>query len=95
MKNERIKVTICTGTTCYILGGSNYLMLMDNLPDTVKNRVEIEGSPCMGYCRDKDRMKREPCLAIGGTTYHGLSLDEAVQKITETVEARDSGVESA
>ena len=70
-------------------------MLMDNLSDTVKGRIEIEGSPCMGYCRDNDRVKREPCLAVGGTTYHGLSLDEAVNKITETVEALDAGAKSA
>jgi len=83
MDQNKIKVTICTGTTCYVLGGSNYLLLKDKLPEEILNNVKISGSPCMGYCREDGGMEKTPCLKIGEDIYTGLSLEEAVEKISE------------
>ena len=85
MNNKRIEVKICTGTTCYILGGSKYLRLSDNLNPEILAKVEIKGAPCMGYCHDKETKHKLPCITIDGTTYHGLSLEEAVATINEAV----------
>ena len=48
MKKETLKITVCTGTTCYVLGGSHYLMLKQELPGEILARISLEGSPCMG-----------------------------------------------
>ncbi|MBI9103697.1 MAG: (2Fe-2S) ferredoxin domain-containing protein [Spirochaetales bacterium] len=83
MDQNKIKVTICTGTTCYILGGSNYLLLNLSIPEALRERVEISGSPCMGFCQEEGGMEKTPCLKIGEELYTGLSLEEAVKKIIE------------
>lgn len=87
MYMRKVEVNICTGTTCYILGGSRYLMLSDNLTDEVLSRVNIIGSPCMGYCNSEGPKRKLPCITIGGTTYHGLSLDQVVKTVSEAVAA--------
>ena len=82
MDTRKILVTICTGTTCYILGGSNYLLLSKNLPPEIASQVEIIGATCLGYCKEPGKHDL-PCLTINGEPYFGLTLDEAVKKIAE------------
>lgn len=49
---EKIKVQICTGTTCFVMGSSEILLLVDSLDDELKDIVEIEGQNCMEICKD-------------------------------------------
>lgn len=84
---RKVEVNICTGTTCYILGGSKYLMLADQLRDDVLNRVNITGKSCMGYCNSEGPQRKLPCITIDGITYHGLSLEQVVKIVTEAVAA--------
>lgn len=50
-------VTICTGTACFVMGGSELLLLEEQLPDDLKAITEIEGSPCMGNCKRLENSK--------------------------------------
>lgn len=47
---EKIKVAVCCGTTCYLMGNFELLDLKNNLDDEVLAKIEIVGSPCLGYC---------------------------------------------
>ena len=38
---EKLTVRICTGTLCYIMGGSELQLLGDYLPESLTDRVEI------------------------------------------------------
>ena len=33
---EKIKVSICTGTACFVMGASEMMLLEDELPDSLK-----------------------------------------------------------
>jgi NADH:ubiquinone oxidoreductase subunit E len=55
--SDKIKVTICSGTTCYVMGGAQLMMLEDMLPPDLKERVEIVGSPCLEACKGKAGQK--------------------------------------
>ena len=48
---KKNKVTICTGTTCFVMGGSELLLLEDQLPSELKAETEIEGATCLGFCK--------------------------------------------
>ena len=72
------KVTICTGTACYVLGGGDLLLLPDKLPPELKQRVEITGTPCIGLCQQHTG-KKPPFVKIDDTV-----IDEAnIQKVIE------------
>jgi len=60
---KRHKVTICTGTACFVMGGSELLLLDEQLPGDLKAITEIEGSPCSGICNRSE--------------YSGLQADHA------------------
>ena len=49
--SEKIRVEICTGTTCFVMGGAELLMLEENLPDNLKDMIEIKGTSCMDHCK--------------------------------------------
>jgi NADH:ubiquinone oxidoreductase subunit E len=48
---KKNKVTVCTGTACFVMGGSELLLLEDQLPPELKAVTEIEGSNCLGVCK--------------------------------------------
>ena len=47
----KIRVEICTGTTCFVMGGAELLLLEENLPEHLKDQVEITGTICMNHCK--------------------------------------------
>ena len=51
---KKHKVTICTGTACFVMGGSELLLLEEQLPDDLKAVTEVEGSTCIGICTRSD-----------------------------------------
>lgn len=63
---DKIKVEICLGTTCYVLGSFRLSALEERLPDDLKARVEVVGSPCLNACRDRN-YGNAPFVRIGGT----------------------------
>ncbi len=50
--DNKIKITICTGTNCFVMGGAELLLLEENLSETLKNKVDIVGCTCMDICKD-------------------------------------------
>lgn len=63
---EKIKVEICCGTACYLLGASRLLALETELPEELKDRVEIEAKACLGLCND-DSLGGAPYVKVNGT----------------------------
>lgn len=57
--SQKIIVRICTGTTCYVLGGAQLLALEDELPTDVRARVSIEGALCFQLCKE-DECRKAP-----------------------------------
>jgi NADH:ubiquinone oxidoreductase subunit E len=48
---KKNKVTVCTGTACFVMGGSELLLLEDQLPPELKAITEVEGSACLEICK--------------------------------------------
>lgn len=75
------KVSICTGTACYVLGGADILLLGDYLTGAMRNDVEITGSPCLGLCRSDTSLK--PPLVLIDDVVMG---EASIQKIIDVLE---------
>jgi NADH:ubiquinone oxidoreductase subunit E len=73
---KKNKITVCTGTACFVMGGSELLLLEDQLPPELKDSSEVEGSSCLGFCRRSgsgaSRSDRAPFVKINDTV-----LDQA------------------
>jgi NADH:ubiquinone oxidoreductase subunit E len=49
---KKNKVSLCTGTACFVMGGSELLLLEEQLSDSLKTTTDIEGIPCFGLCKN-------------------------------------------
>ncbi|MBU1044024.1 MAG: hypothetical protein KJ915_06460 [Candidatus Omnitrophica bacterium] len=62
---KKIKVTICTGTACYVLGNSQLLVMKDDLKPELLKWIDFEGSNCLKYCKDAS-FGKAPFVLING-----------------------------
>jgi len=79
---ERHTVTICTGTACFVMGGSELLLLDEQLPDDLKAVTDIEGSPCIGACKrseyGKTQSDRAPFVKINGEVIEQANVQKII-----------------
>ena len=94
-----IEVKICTGTTCYIMGASDILVLEDHIPVEIKESVDISGSACLGLCRYDASLEKEgvikrykpPFVLVCGRLIEKATLE----KVLDAVKAEFNGEEYA
>ena len=87
-EEKTIVVTVCSGTACYILGGSNLLTLKDHLKPEHARRVMFSGSPWLNHCKDRQDGRRPPYVTIDGKIHSGVDLEQFITLVEEALEAR-------
>ncbi len=83
---EKIRLEICCGTTCYMLGGDKLLKLDELKGEEWKDKVEISACPCMEECVS-DKLCSAPVVRIDGKLYGRAT----VESVTETIEGLLAG----
>ena len=74
---EKIKVEICCGTACYLLGAAKLMDIEEQLPAHVKDRVEIEARTCLELC-ERDNLGGAPFVRINGSEIISQATPESV-----------------
>lgn len=80
-----LTITICTGTTCYVMGSGHLLSIREQLESVCSRPVEIVGSSCLGLCKD-GQYGRAPFVQIGST----VIAEATPEKIIETLKRQTS-----
>ena len=79
---EKIKVSICTGTACYVMGASEILLLEESLSEDLKEMVEIEGITCLEKCKNTECGKT-PFVLVNDEVISDATLAKVLEKINE------------
>ncbi len=79
---EKIHISICTGTTCFVMGGSELMLLKEKLPADIKEFVEIEGKTCLGNCKKNNSLKA-PFVEINGELMCKATIPSIINRIRE------------
>lgn len=79
---KKIKISICTGTACYVMGASELLLLEESIPAHLKDFVSIEGVTCLDKCKGGNKRK-PPYVTVDGELIEGASLQTVLEKIEE------------
>ena len=81
-----IKVEVCCGTACYLLGAAKMMNLEESLPDECRGRVEIEAKTCLELC-ERDNLGGAPYVRFNGSEVMSQATSEKViARIRELVE---------
>lgn len=82
---ETIKVEICCGTACYLLGASQMMDLETALPEAYRDRVEILPRTCLGLC-ERENIGEAPYVRFGGgEVMSSASREKVLERIGELV----------
>ena len=53
---KKLKLKICVGTQCYVMGNHELKDIKDHLPEDLKDKVYVEAAVCLGC----DLLKSKP-----------------------------------
>ena len=88
---DSLVVKICTGTACYVQGGSFLLDLENKLNGEELAAVTIQGVGCLGCCGESSG-PRPPFAMVDGTLVGGIDVDELTEivrgKLQDTGDTR-------
>ncbi len=77
---KKIKIVICAGTTCYLMGAANLQSLGDYLEPDIRSMVEVVGTRCLGYCKN-DHYGDAPYVTVNGEVMSGSNMPRLLDKI--------------
>ncbi|MFI3294605.1 MAG: NAD(P)H-dependent oxidoreductase subunit E [Rikenellaceae bacterium] len=79
---QKVVVKICTGTLCYVMGGSELQVLSDHLPEQYKDKVEIKGATCLDYCNQSGSSKA-PFVTVNDRIVENATISRVISIIEE------------
>lgn len=87
---SKIRVEICSGTACYVLGGSEILQVATCLPKKLATKVQISGVMCLDLCKNCDDQLKPPFVRINGKIFSPKNPKDFIRMVQEEVEANDT-----
>lgn len=78
-----IDIKICSGTTCFVMGGTDLFLIKEKLSPEESNKVNITFEPCLGFCKEKGR--KPPFVVINGEVYEKIDIDSLISIIKEKI----------
>ncbi len=77
---DKIKLKLCAGTMCYVMGGAQLMEVEELLSAEEKQYVEITLSPCLQRCNGQDT---PPFAELDGEIITGVSKEILLRIIKE------------
>lgn len=79
---NKVKVKICVGTTCFVMGAAELQDLECFLPEDLKDKVEISGTTCLSVCMD-DNYGKAPFVQVDDEIVENADIYKIIKKIRE------------
>lgn len=84
MDDKKIEVLVCSGTLCYLMGGSELQLLSECLPPDLRGMVDVKGSPCLDFC-NHPKNGRPPFATINGRCIAQASVSLLITEIRKEI----------
>ncbi len=78
---DKIKVRICSGSRCFMQGGSDLLSYAEFLDEGISSQCEFEVCNCLGECRKAGESDHEPPFAMIGEKVYGDMSPQKLYKV--------------
>ena len=85
---KKVKIEVCCGTACDLLGAANLMELEDKLPEGLKELVDIQASPCLELC-ERDNLGGAPYVRINGTEImSNANVEKLIKRLSGLIEGK-------
>ena len=81
---EKIKVKVCQGTTCFVMGGNVVKSIFDTITEKYGNEVEVEAVRCLETCHVADAFSKAPYVYVDDEIVSSAN----VQKVVNLIESK-------
>jgi NADH:ubiquinone oxidoreductase subunit E len=78
---EKVKVKICEGTTCFVMGGQAVKSMISTLTEKYKDKIEISSVRCFGTCNKSDSFSKAPYVMVDDEQISSADLEKVIAVI--------------
>lgn len=76
---KMVKVEICKGTSCHLLGSQDLIEAVESLPVDRREQIDLGTIDCLKSCR------QGPNVRIGGTVFSEMSSEKLLSLLEEKI----------
>ncbi|MEN6412616.1 MAG: NAD(P)H-dependent oxidoreductase subunit E [Veillonellales bacterium] len=77
-----LKIEVCVGSACYLLGSQDLIEMIEGLPEDVKANIDLRGSSCLKACG------KGPNVKINGELISGVTPDKLMEIIKYNIQRK-------
>lgn len=77
---EKIKIQICAGTTCYVMGAGEILEQRNKITERFPDRCKIEAVNCMDLCK-QGKYGQAPFAKVGDTVIPEANVNKIIEQV--------------
>ena len=78
---EKIKVKICQGTTCFVMGGNVVKSILDTVTEKYGDKVEVVSVRCLETCHAADAFSKAPYVYVDDEVVSSANVEKVVNII--------------
>jgi len=82
----KLKIEICVGTACHIMGAHELIELLENFPGWIREKIDYKLSACFGMCHEK---MNPPIVKVNDKYYENVTPTILKAVIMEALEGRE------
>ena len=76
---KKIKVEICVGTSCYLLGAHDLMEAVEHLPQEIKEYIDLNAATCLKTCG------KGPNVRINDVVLSGITPERLIEIIHDNI----------
>ena len=81
----KISVKVCTGTTCFVMGGANLQELHDIIPKKYGDEVEVNAYNCLGLCSINWEYSKAPYVKVNDEVVSEATVERVLEEIERQI----------
>ena len=83
---NKVRVRICVGTSCFVMGAAQIQSLEFNAPSDIADHIEIIEERCMNLCKEvKTKYNSGPFVWVNDELVEEATYEKVVNKIREEI----------
>ncbi len=84
---EKVKVRICLGTSCFVMGASQIQELEFNVPEDIAGKIELVEERCMKLCDNvKDKYVKGPFVMVNDELIEEATYETVINKVRQVLQ---------
>lgn len=77
-----LKIEVCVGSACYLLGAQDLIEMIEGLPEDIKANIDLRGSSCLKACG------KGPNIKVNGELISGVTPEKLMEIIKHNSQSK-------